>query len=337
MDYHVYVSNLKQSTFTRFLMDGDTGKLQARDDVELTSPAGPAAVDAREQVLFTSLRDGPGLASFGIDRKTGQLTAITSVTTESDACYVSTDRTDRYLLASYYGAGIVTVHAIDGAGSISAQPVDRVETAEHAHSILTDATNRFAFVPHTCPANMVAQFQFDPATGKLSASDPPRYHPPTPEGPRHMCFHPQLNVYYTVNEDASTVSAHQLDAASGTLMGIQTLSMLPFKVEGNSGAEIKITPDGRFVFASNRGHDSIARFAVDAASGELTALGQQPTEKMPRMFELDPTGRFLYAAGLQSNQLASYRVDGDSGALEPLDVYPVGDGPWWVQFVAVSG
>jgi len=337
MNYHVYISNQSQSSFTRFVMDSATGKLQRRDDLKLASPAGPVAVDAREQILFVSMRDRSQLASFRIDRKSGLLEAVADVPLESDACYISTDRTDRYLLSSYYGAGIVTVHAIDSTGFISAKPVDRIVTAEHAHSIRTDISNSFVFVPHTNPANMIAQFQFDQATGKLSGSTPRCYAPPTPEGPRHMCFHPKLDVLYTVNENSSTVSGYKLDRESGTLAGIQTLSMLLSDVEENTGAEIKITPDGRFLFASNRGHDSIARFSVQETSGELTLLGQQPTEQTPRMFELDPTGQFLYSAGQHSNQLACYRVDRDSGDMEPLDIYPVGQGPWWIQFITASG
>ena len=145
-------------------------------------------------------------------------------------------------------------------------------------------------------------------------------------------------MLYSVNENGGTVSAHHLDPETGLLDGFQTLPTLPEEYEGqNNCAEIKITPSGRFLYASNRGHDSIAGYRVDETTGELTPLGQTSTEKTPRMFNLDPSGSFLCAAGQDTGRLASYRIEADTGALEPLEVHEVGGGPAWLEFAERRG
>ena len=338
MTYHVYVSNGGAEKLSKFRMDGRRGTLVPQEGIALEGPTGSLAVDREERFLFASLRRSRLLASYRIDRTTGGLAPINSVRLEADACYIATDRRDRYLLSSYYRAGRVAVHPILEDGSLGAEPIEWIATAEHAHSIQTDPSNRFAFVPHTNPSNMIAQFRFDDESGRLTPNDPPRFEPDTPEGPRHFCFHPHLDVLYSVNENGSSVTAHRFDPVAGTLSAFQTLSTLPLDFSGeNTCAEIAITPSGAFLYASNRGHDSLASFAVDATSGELTALTYDPTEKTPRMFALDPAGHFLYAAGQASGRLASYRIDPDTGRLEALEVHEVGPGPMWVQFVRASG
>jgi 6-phosphogluconolactonase len=150
-------------------------------------------------------------------------------------------------------------------------------------------------------------------------------------GPRHFVFHPHLPIVYFVNEQGSSVTAYQFDRSVGTLRAFQNISTLPVGFAGeNTCAQIHIAPSGDFLYASNRGHDSIACFAVDAATGGLNIIDQQSTEEMPRAFNVDPAGRFLYAAGLVSGKLASYRIDDQTGALEPMQTYLVGERPMWV-------
>jgi 6-phosphogluconolactonase len=130
------------------------------------------------------------------------------------------------------------------------------------------------------------------------------------------------------------VTAYHLEPATGTLSPFQTVSTLPEGYDGsNSCAQIGITPSGAFLYAPNRGHNSMACFAVDADSGALTPVGQVPTEPVPRAFGIDPTGHFLYSAGLESGRLAAFRIDQQAGTLTPLDVYPVGERPMWVTIL----
>lgn len=333
MSYHIYVSNSGSEWFSHFLMDENTGALEPQDNIALNGTPGATATNAATTILFVSLRSQKRLGSYAIDRGSGKLTEIGTVPVQEGPPYVSTDRTDRYLLTSYYGAGHISVHQIGDDGTLSQEPLQSIETDGHAHSIQTDRSNSFAFVPHTAPANAIYQFKFDQRSGALTPNDPPMIHPDTPEGPRHFVFHPQKDLLYSINEDGSTVSAHHFDPARGTLSSFQVISTLPQDFDGdNTTAEIAITSDGKHLYASNRGHDSLALFEVDD-SGSLSAKGHFATEAKPRFFDLDPSGRFLYAAGQSSGRMASYKIDAASGALESMAVYDVGESPLWIQFV----
>ena len=335
MQYHLYASGTADGTLARFRMDVASGRLDPQPSIKTPYPVGPMAIDAEGRFLFASMRGDRQLGSFAVDRRTGDLDPISTVAIDCGPCYIKTDNTDRFLLYSCYTEGLVAVHGINADGSIEDQPIERLTMAEHAHSIQTDRSNRYVYVPHTNPPNLIDQFRFDATTGRLTLNDPPSHSPPTPEGPRHFCLHPTLDVLYSVNENGSTVSAHHLDAETGTLDGFQILTTLPEGYDGtdNTCAEIKITPTGRYLYASNRGHDSIAAYSIDESTGELTPLGHTITEKIPRMFNLDPTGAYLYALGQGTGGLASYRINAATGALEPLEVDQVGGSPAWLEFV----
>jgi len=333
MAYHMYVSNAGDEWLSHFLMDEATGKLEEQDRIELEGSPGALATNAPETFMFVSLRSLKRFGSYAIDRGTGRLTKIGSVPLQDGSPYIRTDNTDQYLLASYYGSGHVSTHRIQEDGSLSESPVQWVETEGHAHSIQTDRSNRFAFVPHTNPANAIYQFRFDQNTGALTPNDPPKVQPDTPEGPRHFAFHPHRDLLYSVNENGSTVSAHHFDPDRGTLSSFQVISTIPGGPdEDNTTAEIELTPDGKHLYASNRGQDTLALFDV-MEDGSLEARGHSPTEATPRFFALDPAGKYLYSAGQGSGRLASFSIDTATGALEPLQVHDVGKSPMWIQFV----
>ena len=335
MEYHVYVSGTADGTLARFRMDASSGRLEPQAAVVTPHPFGTMAIDAEERFLFASMGGEQPLGSFAVDRRSGDLEPINAVAIDGGPCYINTTPGDRFLLYSCFSQGTIGVHGIGEDGSIDAQPTEALALATYAHSIQADLSGRYVYVPHINPPNAIDQFRFDATSGRLTPNEPASYSPPTPEGPRHICFHPTLDVLYSVNENGGTVSAHHLDPETGLLDGFQTLTTLPEGYDGeNNCAEIKITPTGRYLYASNRGHDSIAGYSVDETTGELTALGQTPTEKIPRMFNLDPTGSYLCAVGQDTGGLASYRIDPDSGALEPLEVHQVGGGPAWLEFVS---
>ena len=334
MSYHVYVSNAGSEFFSKFVMDADTGKLTQEADIATNGSPGAVATTADESLMFVCLRQNKAYQSLRIDRSTGALTPIGSVTVSDGSPYIKTDNTDRFLLATYYGAGCVSVHAINDDGTLSAQPLQWIETEEHAHSIQLDRSNRFAYVPHTNPPNAIYQFRFDESTGTLSANDPPKVQPETPEGPRHFAFHPNKDLLYSINENGCTVSAHRFDPNNGTLSSFQVISTHPDGVDpdGKSTAEIRITQDGKHLYASNRGHDSLAIFGINE-DGTLTAKGHQPTEATPRFFAIDPTGQFILSAGQGSGRLVTYKIDHGSGALAEMENFEVGKNPLWIQFV----
>ena len=176
--------------------------------------------------------------------------------------------------------------------------------------------------------NVIMQFRFDAQSGRLSPNTPLRVEPAGLLGPRHYTFHPSLDLVYFSNEQGCSVTAYRLDRAAGTLAAEQTISTLPGGyTERNTCSQIHLVPSGKFLYVGNRGHNSIAGFAVDAATGHLTAIGQVPTEAVPSAFCIDPAGHFVFAAGTASGRLASYRIDGATGALTPLAVQEVGKRP----------
>ena len=334
MAFYMYLSVTGEGKIAIYEMDPDSGGLTFLEDVAAGAGVMPQVVDADLKHLYAGLRGEPSVQTYSLDRETGGISLLGTTPFDWDTTYMALDDTGRFLLSASYGHAVAGVHAIGADGIVEAPPVDRQETASGAHYIQTDASNRFVFVPHVADSNMICQFRFDENSGKLTPNDPPRVAQPPDTGPRHYCHHPTLDMLYADNEQGSSMTAYQLDTDRGTLDALQTISTLPADFTGeNTCAQIHIHPTGRFVYASNRGHDSIAGFAIDPVTGLLSPIGQAPTEPMPRAFNLDPQGRFLYAAGQESGKLASYRIDQDTGALSPLDVYEVGPSPAWVMIL----
>ena len=336
-----YISLSGDNLIRAYEMD-DSAKLTNCQNVPV--PGGPSALACAPdgKTLYCSLRATRELAAFRFE-ESGGLRLLGKQQLDSDTCYLASDKTGRYLLAAYYRAGKVTVHSLEPDGTIASE-VCSVSTADRAHCVETDASNRYAFVPHPLDANCVYQFLFDESTGQLTPN------PTSPiraagdgDGPRHFVFSLDQRFVYTSNEDGSGVTAYNFDgptnaqtqdqSESGTLEPIQTISTLPDDFSGsNTCAQIHLHPSGRSLYVSNRGHDSIAVFAVDTDSGALTSRGWQPTEEIPRVFNIDPSGRFLVAAGQGSGRAATYAIDQANGSLAPLHVFEVGESPMWVLF-----
>jgi 6-phosphogluconolactonase len=339
MPYHMYVSTQGEDKIMRFTVDSDTGDLELQEAVAVPGGPAPLAVDPARQFLYVGRRGECKISSYRIDQRSGALSMIGTVSVPADPCYMSTDRRGKFLLSSYYEGRGVSVHPIGDDGAAGDPPVERRETARGAHSIQTDPSNHFAFVPHIAGRgpNEIWQFRFDEQTGHLTPNSPAKVSPDQPLGPRHFCFHPHKDILYFSNEQGCSVTAYRFDRSAGTLTALQTVSTLPDGYDGrNTCSKIQITSSGKFLYAPNRGHNSIACFAVDAATGLLTSIGQAPSEPVPRAFSLDPEGKFLYAAGLDSGRLAAYRIDADTGVLHPLKAYPVGTRPMWVMIIGLE-
>jgi 6-phosphogluconolactonase len=322
MDTYVYVTISGADHLRVFSMDPTSGQLTLKHEVGLGKSGQAMCADPLKKNLYIALNEGDShtIGSYAIDPQTGGLTLVGEALIEGEPCYLATDRKGGFLLAAYYILGIVTVHALDENGALRHPAVDRHETESCAHYIATDPSNCYAFVPHVAASNSIYQFHFDAGSGTLTANDAvPKLACEPGLGPRHLAFHPTLDIVYADNEQGSSVTVYRLDRGRGTLEAVQTLSTLPdagFDGE-NSNAQLHIHPSGKAVYASNRGHDSIAVFAIDATTGLIRSLGQQPGEKVPRAFGIEPDGNFLLGGGDGSHRLVSYRID-DQGALEPL-------------------
>lgn len=338
MAIYAYVSLQGEDRISIFAMDPDTGALEHRGDSALASMPAPLAIDTQKRYLFAGRRQAGdyGLSSFLIDHATGGLTLIGGVAVQGNPVHISTDRKGDYLLSAYYYQERVAVHPIGGDGSLGDPPIEWRETGTGSHYVQTDPSNRYAFVPHIAEGamtglNTILQFKFDDASGTLTPNATPRAVTQALDGPRHICFHPNLDIVYSSNEQGCSVTAYNFDSSQGTLSPFQTVSTLPQGyTDRNTCSQIQITPSGKFLYAPNRGHNSIACFGVDKIDGRLTSIGQVATEPVPRAFSLDPTGKYLFAAGQDSGRLAGYRVNEASGLLEPLRVYAVGQEPMWV-------
>lgn len=332
MPLRMYVSLSEEDRVAIFDVDADTGRVSSMGAATITGRPAPMAVDPTRSVLYVGRRDIPEISSYAIGQE--GLSPTGSVSLEGDPCFLATDRRGKFLLSSYYNAGRVSVHPIDDGGSVGAPAVEWRATGRGAHSIQTDLSNKFVFVPHIAGGNgpnAIFQLRFDESTGNLTPNSPPTVPQMDETGPRHFCFHPSKDLLYFSNEQGCSVTAYNYDRLAGTLAAFQTLSTLPEDYEGmNSCAQIQITPSGRFLYAPNRGHNSIACFSLDASDGSMRSLGTVPAEPVPRAIGLDPDGNFLFAAGLESGRLAAYRIDQSTGELALLETYEVGRGPMWV-------
>jgi 6-phosphogluconolactonase len=275
-------------------------------------------------------RRGGGVSAFAIDQSTGALTLLNQqLSAGSGPCHLVVDRQGQNVLVANYGSGSVGCLPIDRDGRLRpatttiqhrGQVADpRRQGGPHAHSVNLDAANRFAVVADL-GLDQVLIYAFDPAQGRLTPHQPPFTKVAPRSGPRHFAFHPDGRFGYVINEISKTVTAFAYDADHGTLTEIQTISTLPAGAADGRGstAEVQVHPSGRFLYGSNRGHNSIAIFAIDPTTGKLTSVGHEPTQgRTPRNFAIDPTGAFLFAENQDSNSIVVFRIDPRTGTLKP--------------------
>jgi 6-phosphogluconolactonase len=340
----LYVGVQDDDRIAAFAIDRDSGALTRRADIAGAGGPSVFAIGTDRKTLYVGHRTQPAIASYRIDHATGALSPRGTVAQADAPTFLAPDRSGRWMLAAYYQGGYAAVYPIAADGSVAAEPVDKQETAIGAHAIATDPSNRFAFVPHISRIqdnvmeppknnpgpNFIAQFKFDAQSGRLTPNSPARVEQAELIGPRHYTFHPSLDVVYFTNEQGCSVTAYSLDRVAGALAAMQTIATLPAgHRERTTCSQIHLTPSGRFLYVGNRAPtgSNIAAFAVDGASGQLTAAGHAATEAVPSAFCLDPAGQFLFAVGTASGRLASYRINQQTGALTPLGVAAVGQRP----------
>lgn len=339
--YHAYVSFQGDDRIAIFTIDSVTGKLVWQEDVAVNGGPAPLAIAPSKNFLYVGNRGSQEISSYQIDQNTGGLSLIGKTPLQGEPIYVATDRTGRFVLSAYYYQSTVAVHAVNSNGVATFPPLEWRHTAHGAHAIQADPSNRFVFVPHVANRggpNAVFQFEFDKNTGRLTPNAIPKYSLQEYLGPRALTFHPVLDIVYCSDEQGCSVTAFNMDPSAGTLTPFQTISTLPEGYnESNTCSQIQISPSGKFLYAPNRGHNSIASFTVDSSTGRLTATGWVSTEPVPRAFSLDPEGRFLFVSGRESGRLASYQVNQDNGTLTPLETYEGGSRPMWVLITQLTG
>lgn len=329
-----YTAKTDSKGIYSFRFDSGTGSLTSTAVAATTPDPSFLTVAHNEKYLYAvnELSEFGGkksgaVTSYSIDAKSGKLVQLNQVASGgADPCYVSFDQSGKYLLVANYTGGSVSTFPVAADGHIGpaaafvqhtgSGPNKERQEGPHAHYSATSADNRFVFVVDL-GLDEVVVYRFDPATGSLTPNDPPFAKLAPGAGPRHLAFHPNGKFAYVLNEVIPTVTALAYDSKSGSFSTLQTLSTIPKDFTAhNDTAEIVVHPSGKFLYASNRGHDSIAEFTIDAANGILTLAGDFPTQgKTPRNFALDPTGKFLLAANQESNNIVIFRIDQSTGAL----------------------
>lgn len=317
-------------------LDTATGALESKGVAgKIVSPSF-LAIHPGQKLLYSVNEVGDfggkpsgAVTAFVIDEASGKLKKLNQQSSVgSGPCHLVVDAAGKNVLVANYGSGSVAVLPIAADGSLkpsssfiqhkgkSADP-GRQE-GPHAHSVNLDAANRFAFVADL-GLDKVLIYAFDYLKGTIEPAAMPYAKVAPTSGPRHFAFHPGGKFAYVINEMANTVTAFAYDAAAGALTEVQTISTLPADFKGTSyTAEVQVHPSGKFVYGSNRGHDSIAVFSVNEATGKLTLVEVEPTQgKNPRNFALDPTGAFLLAENQDSDSIVVFRIDPATGALTP--------------------
>jgi 6-phosphogluconolactonase len=335
----VYVSNAASTEVYVLAMNRATGDLDLVEKVAVPgggqpSPASmPMALSPDRRFLHVALRSEPfTAASFAVDPASGRLKHLGNAPLDAPMAYTTTDRTGRWLIAASYPHGKLTINPIDGDGRVQAPPTEIITDRPKAHCVIVDASNRHVYCP-VLAQDIVMQLNFDPTSGTVSPCTPPEIATKPGAGPRHLAFHPSGRFLYLITETTATIGTYAVDPANGTLKELQFVDMLGADHTGQrSAADLHVTPDGKFLYGSERRTSTLAGYRIDPGNGTLTPIGRTPTEQTPRGFAIDPRGRFLLAAGLNSHHLTVYRIDPDTGALDPLKRYAMGQQPNWIEF-----
>jgi len=352
----VYVSNAEDGDIGTYSLQAD-GSLVVGPRVPVAKIVMPMAVSPDRRFLYAAVRSQPfAVHAYAIDAPTGALKPLAVSPLVDSFPYISLDRTGRYLFAASYGGHRISVNAVGADGRVAAQPSQIIPVGRNAHSIRTDESNRFVFVP-TLGSDAVFVFTFDAASGRLASNTPAVAMMKATTGPRHFVTSPDNKFLYVLSELHATVTTLSLDASTGTLTEVGSTSGLPADTKLVPGAprgavgvpggppprntdndvwaaDIHLTPNGKFLYMTERTSSTLGALAVESATGKLTYLGSTPTEKQPRGFAIDPKGRFLIAAGEKSDTISVYAIDQGSGALRLLQKYPAGKGANWVEIVS---
>lgn len=340
-----------------FRFNAATGKLAPIGLAAESNNPSFLAIHPNHRLLYAAIEVGDldgqksgAVAAYSIDRSTGKLTFLNQVSSHGAApCHVTVDKTGKNLFVANYDGGSIAVLPIGADGKLGeasaaiqhhGSSVNKERQQEpHAHCIRPSPDNRFALVADL-GLDEVLVYRFDPAKGTLTPNDPPFGKTPAGAGPRHFAFSPNGKFVYVINEIQCTASTFAYDAKNGALHLLDTISTLPdgYKVTTeDSTAELRVHPSGKFVYGSNRGHDSITVFAVDSASGTLKTLERVSTQgKTPRGFDIDPTGSYLIAANQNSDSLVVFQIDHNTGKLTPTGQKIEAFAPVDVEFVPVK-
>jgi len=334
--YLAYVGTYTTKTSSKgvyfFRFDTATGKLTGLGVAAETADPSWVAVHPSGKFLYAANEAGQASAvsAFAVDAKNGKLTLLNQIPSlGEDPCYLSFDKTGKYLLVANYSSGTIAVFPTLADGRLGAHtalvrnqgatgPNKERQEAPHAHWIETSPDNRFALVADL-GLDEVLVYKFDAASGTLTPNEPAFARLKAGSGPRHAVFYPNGKFVFAVSELSSTATWFAYDAKKGTLKEIRTASTLPPGFSGrNDVAEAAVHPNGKFLYVSNRGNDSIAILSIDPGKRTLAPVAAIPTGgKEPRHFAIDPSGKYLLVENQFSNNIVVFKIDPETGGLTP--------------------
>lgn len=353
MHANIYVGNSESGGISAFRLEYGIGELKPLAEYQTGLGLSPLAVGPDRRVLYAASRSPDTVHAFAIDSDDGALHLMNSVPAPAPFIQMTVDRMGGFLLAASYGGNIVAAMPLGKGGMPQREPACVCQPGRNPHCIVLDASNRFAYVP-VLGNDCVAGYCFNAATGELRPLSPPVVATGRESGPRHLLFSPDGRFAYVLCELSGEIARFAHDRENGGLVLVDAVPFLPPDRAlprggyapplnrtggGNSpvpvmwGADIHISPDGRWLYASERTNSTLSVFAVDSASGRLDLTGCVETEKQPRAFAVDGLGRNLFVVGEMSNHLAMYAVQQSDGGLVLKQRFETGGKPNWIEIV----
>ncbi|WP_407675309.1 lactonase family protein [Paraburkholderia sprentiae] len=335
---YAYVSNADSQDISVFSLDKSNGSLAPVETVPVGATVMPMSFSPDHLRLYAGLRSKPySVVSFAVNPLDGRLIELGRSPLADSMAYISTDANGRYLFSASYGGNLLAVNPI-GADGVVGNVQQTVKTGPMAHAIRNAPDNRFVFAS-VLGADAWLRLKFDASNGHLTEDTAPAYSLPPKSGPRHFVFSPDHRFTYLIDELDGKLHVLAFDSTRDAVKPVETVSILPPDFSGGKpwGADLHLTPDGRFLFASERTSSTLAAYKVNAASGKLTRIGTYQTEKQPRGFNIDPSGKYLLCVGQLSTSLSVYNIDRQTGKLSAIGQYPVGKGANWVEIVEFDG
>ena len=350
-----YISSPGDGMITQYQLDEASGKLSLVEQTKAGDMVNPMAITPDGKVLFAALRVKPfQVVGFSIDPKNGHLSELSRGPLAESLAYLSTDRSGHYLMGASYGADAVTVQAIDKAYKPD-EKIQTYKTGPHAHSVRTDPSNRFAYVGNL-GSDHVLQYSLDAKTGALTPIGSGFVSVPAKTGPRHLAFSQDGKYLYVVGEMSGTVTAFAIDDKTGALTQKSVANGIPDRLKLVHGearnasnndlkddptpriwaADLRLSPDGKLLFMTERTTSSVSAFAVDSATGAVSFLDNYPVEeKQPRNIAFSPNGKWLLVTGEKADKVGVYAV-GEKGALKRASEAESGKGALWIEVLQLK-
>lgn len=331
----VYVSCAQSREIQVFSLAHDSGEISLRQRVPVAGTPNPLRLCPEQRVLYAGTRSPDAIVAFAIDAVSGDLTLLGSAPSPGGPTYVSCDHSRQLVFCASYGGNLLAVFPLEARGAPLA--TSQVENdLPRAHAALVDASNRWLLVP-LLGVDAIRSYRLSD-DGRIAPNEPAMTSVRAGSAPRHLVFSPDNRHVHCLNELDGSIDAFAFDATAGTLTLKQSLSMLPPGFTGKPwAAELRVTPDGRFLYATDRTANTIAAFGVETQSGRLSLIDHYLTETQSRGMGIDPGGRWLIAAGQLSNRLIVYAIDPDSGRLTAVQSHATGSDPICIEIAVLPG